>query len=223
MNKVYFKRLDFRRLRGSRFVCSMLYLNSKRLAILGGLFFLTSSLSHTEEKKLHWRLLIEPSFAYPPIAWPIAGARQTVIVPAYVVHGIPVYLTPEKQHGLSRQQIEESALKNASQTLAKLQPKFLRDEQGVILYAVLESDQPWTASSVLAPEFEKLFADIMGSDFLIAIPNRFRVYVFPRLFAPMARIAEDIAIDFRANAYPVTKEVFTLHKGTLSCVGVLER
>ncbi len=171
-----------------------------------------------------YRLLIEPSFSYPPIGWPIAGAKQTLLVPARLIDGMPQYLTPEElsHSGLSRQQFEKIALNNASQTLAKLKPKFIRNPDGIVLYAVLESNQPLTASTVLAPNFTQLFEDTMGPDFLVAIPNRFRVYVFPRLFAPMSKIADDVAIDFRSTAYPVTKEVLTLHKGMLSCVGILE-
>jgi hypothetical protein len=202
----------------------MIYSNYKCLAVLVGILLATFS-AHAKENPEDWRLLIEPSFSYPPIVWPIVGAKQTVIVPARMVNGIPWYLTPEeKSHsGLSRQQIEEIALKNASQTLAKLKPQFIRNGDGVILYAVLKSDQLVTASTVLAPDFAKLFENTIGPDFLIVIPNRFRIYIFPRLFAPMAKIAEDVAIDFRSTAYPVSKEIFTLHKGVLSCIGILER
>ncbi len=202
-----------------------MFRNYKRWVSLQGLIlFLLMALSgQITVNGADWRLLIEPSFAFAPITWPIAGAKQTVIVPAQMEDGMPVYLTPEKQAGVSRKQIEEIALKNASQTLSKLKPRYVRNEQGVILYTVLESDQPLTASTVLAPEFETLFAETMGPDFLIAIPNRFRVYVFPKVFAPMDTIAEEVAIDFRATAYPVSKEVFTLQHGTLICVGVLER
>ncbi len=188
-----------------------------------GLLLTLFSAQAAEEED--WRLLIEPSFAYPPIVWPIAGAKQTVMVPARMLNGIPWYITPEEQlhSGMSRQQIEQIALRNASQTLSKLKPTFIRNRDGIILYAVLESDQLVTASTVLSPDFPKLFENTMGPDFRIVIPNRFRIYIFPRLFAPMRKITEDVAIDFRSTPYPVSKEVFTLHKGVLICVGVLER
>lgn len=199
-------------------ICS----NYKCLSALVCVLFAFFS-THAEAED--YRLLIEPTFSYPPIGWPIAGAKQTILVPAHLKEdGTLRYLAPEElsHSGLSRQQFEKIALNNASQTLAKLKPKFIRNSDGVVLYAVLESAQPLTASTVLAPNFAGLFEDTMGPDFLVAIPNRFRVYVFPRLFAPMAKIADDVAIDFRSTAYPVTKEVLTLHKGMLSCVGVLE-
>lgn len=177
-----------------------------------------------EGSSTDYRLLIEPSFAYPPLSWPIAGAKETLIVPARLIDGKLQYLTAnEFSHtGLSRQEFEQVALKNASQTLAQLKPTFIRGQEGVILYAVLESSQPLTASTALAPDFAKLFENTIGPDFLIAMPNRFRVYIFPRQFAPMARIADDVAMDFRATAYPVSKEVFVLHNGALSCIGVLQ-
>jgi hypothetical protein len=88
---------------------------------------------------------------------------------------------------------------------------------------VLESSELLTASAILASNFEKMFESTMGPKFFIVIPNRFRIYIFPPPFAPPVEIVEEIAMDFRATAYPISKEVFTLHKGILSCVGVLER
>ena len=217
----------FLRLLGSRqTACSMPRTNYKSLTILIGILVFLMILSARAEEKpgMDLHLLVEPSFAYPPIAWPITGAKQTVITPAQIVDGMPQYLTPEEKLrlALSRKQINEIALGNASRMLAKLKPMFFRDGNGVITYAVLESKDPLTASAILAPGFTEMFADTMGPDFLIAIPNRFRIYIFPRQVAPLAEIAEDVAIDFRTTAYPISKEVFTLHEGILSCVGTLE-
>ena len=168
-----------------------------------------------------WHLLIEPTFMHYDAAWPIQGAERTVLVPARYLNGEVLPLRNEEAlaWGVTRDKILASAPKAASEVLAGLKPRFIRDENNVIQCAVLESESPLTASAVLAPEFPALFSDTIGPDFLIAIPNRFRIFVFPKGTPDFQRFSEIVIAEYDSSSYPVSKELFSVRKGKLTAVG----
>ncbi len=153
--------------------------------------------------------------------WPIVGAERTVLVPARFVNGeiLPLRRDEVTTLGATRDKILASAPKAASEVLAALKPRFIRDENNVIQCAVLESDSPLTASAVLAPEFATLFSDTIGPDLLVAIPNRFRIFVFPKASPAYQRFSEIVIAEYDSSPYPVSKELFSVRKGKLIAMG----
>jgi hypothetical protein len=97
---------------------------------------------------------------------PIEGSQRTTLAIARVVDGEIEPLTREQKKSvhMTFDQIRAEALKTASATLAQMKPKFLRDKNGVIRHAAIESPDPLTASCVLAPEFGEKFRDTLGPD-----------------------------------------------------------
>jgi hypothetical protein len=168
-----------------------------------------------------WHLLIEPTFMHYEAAWPIDRAERTVLVPARYVNGEVLPLKSEDivSLGATRDKIVASASKAASAVLATLTPRFIRDANKVIQCAVLESENPLTASAVLAPEFASLFNETLGPDVLVAIPNRYRIFVFPRGSPAFQRFSEIVIAEYDSSSYPVSKELFTVRKGKLSAIG----
>jgi hypothetical protein len=83
----------------------------------------------------------------------------------------------------------------------------------------MESDNPLTASSVLAPEFAGLFAETLGPDLIVAIPNRFRIFVFPKSTFAELNISDLIFTEYKSTAWPVTREIFELRRGKLIAIG----
>jgi hypothetical protein len=168
-----------------------------------------------------WHLLIEPTFMHYEASWPIDGAERTVLVPARYVNGevLPLKSNDILTLGVTRDTILASAPKAASEVLATLTPRFIRDENKVIQCAVLESASPLTASAVLAPEFGTLFRETLGPEILVAVPNRFRIFVFPQGTPAFQRFSEIVIAEYDSSSYPVSKELFTLRKGKLTAVG----
>jgi hypothetical protein len=168
-----------------------------------------------------WHLLVEPTFMHYESGWPIVGAQRTVLVPARFVNGevLPLRGSEVLTLGGTRDKILASATKAASEVLAGLTPRFIRDENNVIQCVVLESKSPLTASAVLAPEFSTLFNDALGPDILVAIPNRFRIFVFPKASPAYQRFSEIVIAEYDSSAYPVSKELFSIRKGKLIAVG----
>jgi hypothetical protein len=166
-------------------------------------------------------ILIEPKFMHYETAVPIPDAKDTVYVPARVVKGEPQVLTAadEKALNLTYDQIVEASHKTASDTLKTLPVRYVRGDHGTIDFAVIESNDPLAASSVLAPDFPKQFADTIGPDLLVVMPNRYRVYVFSRLTTDYQTMSDYIAGDYLSSSYPVSREIFSLEKGQLRAVG----
>lgn len=171
-------------------------------------------------------LLVEPSFLHASLQQKITGAERTAIVPAWLVkknNGEEnVTLLEPGSQTLSEKKMEhfvEQARANLSAELAKLSPKFLRDEHGVIQVALLESSQPTTASTILAPDFATHFTTIFGPNLLIAIPSSNRIYIFSKLLPPMNSIAPEIRDDYKLSLTPISTEFFELSQGQLRAVG----
>ncbi len=154
-------------------------------------------------------------------AWPIVGAERTVLVPAKYIKGELVPLTRDAiaASGVTRKEILAQASASAAAELAKLKPEYVRDSNKVIQYAVLQSESPLTASAVLAPDFAKLFAETLGPDILIAIPNRNRIFVFPRLSSAYQAMTDIVIAEYESSSVPVSRELFILRNGELSAVG----
>lgn len=168
-----------------------------------------------------WRLLVEPTFMRTEAAWPIENSKTTVLVPTRVVDGeiLPLRRDEVLPLGVTRKKILSSAPSAAAEVLATLQPRYVRDPHKVIQYAVLESDSPLTASAVLAPGFSKLFEETLGPDILVAIPNRYRIFVFPRPSFSYQSFSDLVFVEYRSTPYPVSREIFEVRKGKLIAIG----
>jgi len=155
-------------------------------------------------------------------AWPISNAKTTVLVPARLVDGEirPLLRSEVLELNVNQKKILASAPAAASAVLATLKPRYVRDSNKVIQYAVVESDSPLTASSVLAAEFAGLFAKTLGPELIVAIPNRFRIFIFPKATFASLNISDLIFSEYHATAWPVTREVFELRKGKLIAIGL---
>lgn len=168
-----------------------------------------------------WHLLIEPKFMRFDSSWPIQGSDRTVVVAARVVDGeiVPFAKGDEEKRGATSEKILADSSRTASEVLASLKPNYVRDDKKVIQYAVLQSESPLTASAVLAPKFAETFAETLGPELLIAIPNRNTVYVFPKQSLVYQTFSDTMFTDYQSSPNPVSRELFELRKGKLIAIG----
>ena len=174
-----------------------------------------------EAQEDQWHLLVEPQFMRYDAAWPVPGSDRTVLVPARFINGevLPLRRDEILKLGVNRNKILASAPKAAEEVLATLTPRYVRDGNQVIQFAVLESDSPLTASAVLAPSFGRQFAETLGPDVLVSIPNRHRIFVFSRLSPAYRRMADLVVSEYQSAANPVSREVFEAGRGKLAAIG----
>ena len=171
-----------------------------------------------------WTLLVEPSFMDYEIRRSSADSQRTILAVTRVDGQEITPLTREQKRGIpiTYAQILDEARQSASATLESLTPTFTRDRRGVIEYALLESENPLTASTVLAPDFSEKFSKTLGPDLLVAMPNRFQVFVFSRQDQAYQQMAEAIIAAYLSATYPVSREIFALENGRLRSLGVLQ-
>lgn len=172
-----------------------------------------------------WRILIEPAFMQAPLSWKIEGAKKSVRVPAIDTPNGPVELNREAflKLGANKAEFEAKATQAASAALKELEPRWISDRSGIVIYAVLQSDNNLAASTVLAPEFPGLFKEKIGEDLLIAIPHRDLVYVFSRQDPEYRQRGNEIIDAYKDAIYPVSTEAFIFKDGTLQAVGEFSR
>lgn len=191
----------------------------KRRGLAAALFLVIAASASAQETRL--TLLPEPAFLRPDYAFPISGTKATILTLSLVKGDDARELkkADAERLKLDIDSARRVAAANASAMLATLKPDYVRDEHGVIQFAVLSSDSPATASAVLAPDFLDKFADIFGPDILVAIPNHNRIYVYPALASKFRDTAEFVIRDYETSGSPVSKEVFRVMKDGLRAVG----
>lgn len=195
-------------------------------SFLCAFFYISPIFAHEEKAPI---LLVEPSFLHTPLSAKIRGAERTVIVPAWLTkknngEEVVTFLEPGYDT-LSKKKMASfiaRARSNLSAELARLSPKWIRDEHGVIQVAVLESPNPITASTILAPDFATHFTMIFGPDLLIALPSANRIYIFSKLISPLNKIASPIRDEYKLSLSPVSTEFFELSHGQLRAAGSLD-
>ncbi len=193
------------------------------------IFFSILSASCYSEKINEPVLILEPSFLQPPISKLVPGAHHTVIVPAFIENknSEPAHISLlEPSWKTTRLSWMDHFLEQARKTLSKrlmgLHPRFLRDKNEVIQVAIIESEDPLAASTILAPDFAEQFIPIFGSKFLIAIPTTHRIYIFSKLVSPLASISATIRDDYKLSLSPLSLEIFELGNGELHAIGSLD-
>jgi hypothetical protein len=160
----------------------------------------------------------------PPVTYEIPGAKRAVLVPALIKDGEPVYLSQKefKALGVDWKIFLEAARGNATEELKKLTPDYTRDKKKVIEFATLTSDSELTASTVLSPEFLKMFQDTLGDKVIVVIPNRYTVYVFPVLASHYQEYTPMVAEAYHSSTYPVSMEAYELSDKGIKTIGLYQ-
>lgn len=187
---------------------------------LVGVFLLAIGSLKAEELS-EWAVMVEPSFMDHFVRRPVPGSDRTILSVARIVDGQPQFLTREEKRGMAItfEEIEERASATTEKVLQKITPEVVRDNKGVIAFVALASEDPLTASTVLAPGFAERFRDQLGPDLLVAIPNRFQVFIFSRQDSVYQRMGDAVVSAYHSSDYPVSREVFALERGRLRSLG----
>ena len=171
-----------------------------------------------------WRVWLEPRFVRSAATAPIVDAERTAWVAGVRVGGElrPFSRAEWEAIGLGWEGFLPRARENAAADLAALEPRLERDRRQVILYAVLHSPEPIVVAALAAPSFVERWASTFGPDLLVAIPNAFTAYVFPKLASNPQAIVETIFDQYRATAHPVSTELFEVNADGWRAIGRFE-
>ncbi len=172
-----------------------------------------------------WRVSLEPRFTRAAASAPVTAAQRTDFAGGVASEDGVITFSRAQWEGLgiSWDDFFTKARAQSASDLASLKPKFVRDRRTkVIEYATLCSEQPIIATAVLAPKFLALFADTLGPTVLVAVPNRYTAFVFPKLASNYETLAASVIAAYHATVYPVSLEVFEFGPGGIRAVGAYE-
>ena len=158
------------------------------------------------------------------VSCPIENAQKTVKV-AGVWNGSQLTPFAKKDWaklGLQWMAFETKTRAAASEDFQKLQISFKRDKRKVIEYAELNSEEGRVCSGVLASELGEKFEDTLGDVLLVAVPSRFRAFLFPKLGSDVSKYSDLVWSAYRETSYPVSVELFEWDKGKLRAIGLFE-
>lgn len=146
------------------------------------------------------------------ITVPIDGAKNTVLAAARLDEFGASFATEDdwKKDGVVDAVLLANARAAGAEWLKQLQPELVRGPDKVVNYARLASDKIPVAATVLTPEFTKQFEAIFGPKFLVVIPNRHTVFIFPALAGKHQQYAGTVLAAWRSGAPRVSLEVFEM-------------
>jgi hypothetical protein len=172
-----------------------------------------------------WRVWLESRSLRAPVSGAIDGAQHTQWVGGVRDGGWDEWLSKSQWAGLatSWEAFFQQARANADADLAELTPRYVRDRNQVIEYAVLSSDRPVVASAVSSAKFHTLFESTLGEKVLVVVPNRFTAFVFPRLASNYPLYARLVFDAFESTAFKGSLEVFEVGAAGWRAVGIYER
>jgi hypothetical protein len=110
------------------------------------------------------------------------------------------------------------AVAYAQAILKKTSPKLIRDRNGVLVAIRIEDQDPAFSSVVLTPGFADRFANLLGKDCLVSIPNRQTIFLFPRLGSNMEQFSIPLRGIYHNSVWPVSTELFELRTGALRSI-----
>lgn len=146
-----------------------------------------------------------------------AGADKTVLSPARETAQSPFIEAYSeaafKAIGISPETFAERAGSVADRLLKDLQPDWVRDEEGRVLYAVFRGERPIYASLLAAPSLPRLFEEAFGPEIWLAAPDRRALYVFPAKADVLTDFTADLLERYETDPYAASCEIFSWKRG----------
>jgi hypothetical protein len=171
-----------------------------------------------------WRVWFDARFLAPAVQKAVPGAEKTVFSGG-VWDGEQLVGFERRRWvelGWSWEAFEAAARRNAVLDFASVGVRFQRDKRRVIEFAELRSDQPLVASAVLDPGLGTRFSETLGEVLFLAVPSRYKAYVFPQHGGDPSQYSQMVWAAYRETAQPVSMELFELRQGKFRAVGTFE-
>jgi hypothetical protein len=168
-------------------------------------------------------MILDPHFYHTPVSLPIGGTSRTVI--GFYDEASDGTVAPIPANSLAEHPLPELknlALAHARALSKRVAPRITRDKHGVAIDIRIESTDPSLSSLILLPGFTDQFADILGKNCLVSIPNRQVIFLFPRIGGDINQVVEPLRSFYHNSAWPVSTELFEWRDGGLFSVRDLE-
>ena len=161
-------------------------------------------------------IILDPYFYRTPVSEAIEESTKTILGYYDETDGKVTPLPSPPRLTIS--ELHTLAVAYAQSILKETSPKLIRDRHGVIVAIRIEGQNPAFSSVVLTPGFTDHFANLLGKDCLICVPNRQTVFLFPRLGGNMEQFAIPLRGIYHNSVWPVSTELFESRGGVLRSI-----
>lgn len=161
-------------------------------------------------------IILDPYFYRTPVSDAIEGSNKTVLGYYDETDGKVTPLANPPRLAIS--ELHTLAVAYAQSILKQTSPKFIRDRNGVIVAIRIEGQDPAFSSVLLTPGFADRFANLLGKDCLVCVPNRQTVFLFPRLGSNMEQFSIPLRGIYHNSLWPVSTELFEWRGGALHSI-----
>jgi hypothetical protein len=175
-----------------------------------------------ENKQQKHLLLIEPRSMRSPVSMIIPGARNTVYSAGYIGSlGVIHYKAGEFRRNFKNgwKQFRQEALKDAAKHLEKISPVVIKNPENMVEYALIQSQNPLTPSTIILPQFHKKFKDLLGPELLVIVPNRSTILVFSGSENNLNLYKKTFINMYKDSIYPVSREIFRINGSGIRAIG----
>lgn len=209
---------------GQRKACMGRWLRVRAGAAAAILFSVLSSARAAPEDFLSTvGILLDARITGPDVRQEIPGARDTVIVAARrTPSGLAMALSSKEWEAaaLDWPQVLAAATARATRLEQSMTIQWHRDSRKVYQYAMIESSDPFISSVIYSPSFLERFRQFLGDEVLVAIPDRFSVFVFPRFGSALDEFGPGLVRRHKEAMFKVSLEVFLVDgKSTPRAIG----
>lgn len=165
------------------------------------------------------------TFEAPEIARKPEGAEKTLLVPSYEWdYGVRSFTRESwAERGFTWEQFSEIATRVADKIVEEVEPRLVRDERGIIEYAVLSKKDPFLTSVLVSEKLHDKFKDTLGDQIHIVLIDRHMIYLFPAIGTKIEDYGPALVDEFRNAIFPVSLEVFQLDDKGFRVIGELNR
>lgn len=170
-------------------------------------------------------LMLEGTYEKAEIVSQLEGAKRTQLVPAYEWdYGVRNFRKADwEKQDWEWNSFLSRARKVAEEIAKRIEPRMIRDQRGVIDYALVHDDDPFLSSVLLSDTFLNSFRDSLGDQLHVIVVDRHLLYVFPATGGKIEQYGPSIVERFQTTDLPVSLEVFLVDKNGFRVIGELER
>jgi len=188
-------------------------------------FICFSGETTAEEKARRVGIIFEGNFESPNISKKPQGGESTLMVPFYEWdYGIRSFSTEEwEKRDLTWERALELSRRLGEKILEEIKPEFIRDERGVVQYAILAAKEPFLSTTAFSEQFRLKFEESLGKSLYLVFIDRYVIYIFPAVGGALEDYGPSLVDEFRTTTLPVSLEVFFLNDDGLRVIGELAR
>ncbi len=208
-------------------IIALLWFGMVCLVSLGGAFAEEKPVGEEKAaaKKMRVGIVFETQAIDPEVFTRVEGAKKSVMVPVHEWdYGVKLFTAEEwKKRAFKKEGFVQKSEVVADAVMEKVEPEWIRDSRGVVLYAVIRSKDPFLSSILLSKQFLPKFKKNLGETVRVIILDRHEIYVFPDSGGKLNEYGAVLAEQYRVTRQPVSLEIFQVGEKGFKVIGNIGR